>query len=160
MNDKTKLMIGILIVILIIGAAILLVTLGNNNNNNQNTQNNNGEVATQNTVTEKYVDVASDGTKINKSNKLKEAKKLGDLEISNILLTSKNNESYLQATVKNTGTAKAGDDFITITILDEQGKELTTIQTYLSTVEAGEEITLSSKTSTDFANAYDFTVSK
>lgn len=109
---------------------------------------------------EAYVEKQEDGTKLNTSDKLKETKTLGYLEFSNIRLTSKNGESYLTATVKNVGTSMEGDDFITITILDESGKILTTVDAYLGTVAAGAEITLSSKTSSDFANAYDFTVSR
>ena len=116
-----------------------------------------GNVETKN---EAYVETQEDGTKLNISSKLKETKKLGDLEFSNIRLTSKNGESYLTATVKNTSSVKAGDEFTTITVLDEDGNTLTRVDAYLGTIAAGQETTLSSKTSCDFANAYDFNVSR
>lgn len=157
MKKNEMIFVGILIAIFVV---IIVAALIAKNNGTIEPENKPENKVTENVVDEKYVDVKDDGTKVNNSNKLKEAKKLGDLEISNITLSSKNNESYLQATVKNTGASKAGDDFITITIMDEQNQEIATIQAYLSTVEPGKEITLSTKASVDFANAYDFKVNK
>jgi len=107
-----------------------------------------------------YVEKKEDGTKLNTSEELRKTKKLGELEFADIRLTSKDGESYLEAKVKNTGTSKTGDEFIKITIFDKEKKVLNTINIYLGTIEEGEEINLSSKTSSDFVNAYDFEVSR
>lgn len=111
-----------------------------------------------NTQEEKYAQVQDNGLKVNTSNKLKETKKLGNLEISNISLKSQGNESYITASVKNTGNTTDGDKFITITVLDDKQNIITKIDAYLSTIEAGQETILRSTTSADFANAYDFKV--
>ena len=111
-----------------------------------------------NTQEEKYAQVQDNGLKVNTSNKLKETKKLGNLEISNISLKSQGNESYITANVKNIGNTTDGDKFITITVLDDKQNIITKIDAYLSTIEAGQETILRSTTSADFANAYDFKV--
>ena len=113
---------------------------------------------TTNVQEEKYAQVQDNGLKVNTSNKLKETKKLGNLEISNISLKSQGNESYITANVKNIGNTTDGDKFITITVLDDKQNIITKIDAYLSTIEAGQETILRSTTSADFANAYDFKV--
>ena len=113
---------------------------------------------TTNVQEEKYAQVQDNGLKVNTSNKLKETKKLGNLEISNISLKSQGNESYITANIKNIGNTTDGDKFITITVLDDKQNIITKIDAYLSTIEAGQETILRSTTSADFANAYDFKV--
>lgn len=149
-RKQVMIMIGVMLAIVI----ILLIVKSTKGDEQENQP-------IQNTVqNEAYVERQEDGTSLNVSNKIKETKKLGDLEFSNIRLTSKNGESYLTATVKNTSSVKTGDEFITITVLDENGNTLTSVYAYLGTIDAGQETTLSTKTSSDFANAYDFTVSR
>ena len=149
-RKQVMIMIGVMLAIVI----ILLIVKSTKGDEQENQP-------IQNTVqNEAYVERQEDGTSLNVSDKLKETKKLGDLEFSNIRLTSKNGESYLTATVKNTSSVKTGDEFITITVLDENGNTLTSVYAYLGTIDAGQETTLSTKTSSDFANAYDFTVSR
>ena len=149
-RKQVMIMIGVMLAIVII-----LLIVKSTKGDEQESQ------PIQNTVqNEAYVERQEDGTSLNVSNKIKETKKLGDLEFSNIRLTSKNGESYLTATVKNTSSVKTGDEFITITVLDENGNTLTSVYAYLGTIDAGQETTLSTKTSSDFANAYDFTVSR
>ena len=50
---------------------------------------------------ENYVEVLNDGTKLNKSNKLSETKKLDGMEITAIQLTNRNGVSRILATVTN-----------------------------------------------------------
>jgi len=142
-------MIGVMLAIIL----ILLVVKGV-----QKEDESEGEVA--GTQVQEFVEKQEDGTNLNTSEELKKTKTLGSLEFSNIALTSKDGESYITAKVKNTGSSKAGDEFIKITVLDKEGKELTTVNVYIETIEAGKETTLSSKTSSDFVNAHDFRISK
>ena len=149
-RKQVMIMIGVMLAIVI----ILLIVKSTKGDEQENQP-------IQNTVqNEAYVERQEDGTSLNVSDKIKETKKLGDLEFSNIRLTSRNGESYLTAKVKNTSSVKTGDEFITITVLDENGNTLTSVYAYLGTIDAGQETTLSTKTSSDFANAYDFTVSR
>ena len=154
MNKSERKQVFIMISVMVVIILILFVieVVSGNKDESQSAQ--------SNVQNEAYVEKQEDGTKVNTSNKLKETKKLGDLEFRNIRLTSKNGESYLTATVKNVGGSKAGDEFVTITVVDDQGSILTSVDAYLGTIQPGAETTLSSKTSSDFANAYDFTVSR
>ena len=116
-RKQVMIMIGVMLAIVI----ILLIVKSTKGDEQENQP-------IQNTVqNEAYVERQEDGTSLNVSDKLKETKKLGDLEFSNIRLTSRNGESYLTATVKNTSSVKTGDEFITITVLDENGNTLTII---------------------------------
>jgi len=142
-------MIGVMLAIIL----ILLVVKGVQKEDEPE-----GKVA--GTQVQEFVEKQEDGTNLNTSEELKKTKTLGSLEFSNIALTSKDGESYITAKVKNTGSSKAGDEFIKITVLDKEGKELTTVNVYIETIEAGKETTLSSKTSSDFVNAHDFRISK
>ena len=142
-------MLGVKIAIILI---LLIVKTVTNKNERELGENLNQE--------QEFVEKQEDGTRLNTSEELKKVKTLGILEFTNIQLTSKNGESYLEAKVKNTGTSKAGDEFIKITILDKENKVLNTINIFLGTIQAGETINLSSKTSSDFVNAYDFEVSR
>lgn len=151
MKKNEAIVIFTIVAIMVI---ILVIVVNRGKNNNKNNQ------VTPNTVKEEFVEVKEDGTRVNTSNKLSETKKYDGLEISNITLTEKNNESYIRATVKNTTSQVKGDDFITLTIIDKAGKTLTEVQGYLDTLQPGSTATLSIKASADFANAYDFKVSK
>lgn len=148
MKKKEAIVIFTLIAIMVL---ILVIVIVKKEKNNQ---------ITPNVVKEEFVEVKEDGTRVNTSSKLAETKKFDGLEIGNITLTEKNNESYIRATVKNTTSQVKGDESITLTILDKTGKTLTEVTGYLDTIQPGNTAILSIKASADFANAYDFTVSK
>lgn len=148
MKKKEAIVIFTLIAIMVLILVIVIVKKGKNNQ------------ITPNVVNEEFVEVREDGTRVNTSSKFAEAKKFDGLEIGNITLTEKNNESYIRATVKNTTTQVKGDDSITLTIIDKAGNTLTEVQGYLNTIQPGDTTILSIKASADFANAYDFKVSK
>ena len=152
MKKNEIIIVGVIVAVMLI---ILGIVIANKNNITQKDPED-----TINTTNEEFTNVQSDGTKINTSNKLAETKKIDGLEIGNITLTEKNGESYLRATVTNTTSQTKGNEMILLTIINKEGKTLTTINGYLDTIEEGETSILSIKTSADFANAYDFKVSK
>lgn len=151
MSKKERKRIFTIIGILLLTIIILLIVKSITKNDE-----NEGEVLTKET----YVEIQEDGTNLNTSNKLKETKKLGELEFSNIRLTSKDGESYVTADVKNTSTTKLGNKFVHITIVDDKGEDLSKVTIYLGDIEAGESITINGKASSDFANAYDFLITE
>lgn len=110
--------------------------------------------------TEKYVDVLDDGTKLNKSNKLKETKKLDELEISRIQLTYSNGTAVILGNVKNTSNRDINLTPIVLTLYDEKGNILETLETVISPVKVGQTVQLNVGISADYANAYDFSVIK
>lgn len=143
--------IGVMIVLII----VLLVVRSNNKNKK-------GQVIEDQTQVsgEEYVKILSDGTRVNTSDKLAESKMIDGLEISNIRLTEKNNISKILATVKNGSNQTKGGYKIKITLVDKNSNTIKEIESYIDPVEPGETVTLNTSATEDFANAYDFTVTK
>lgn len=155
MKDNEKRMI--LILVIIVAIIIIALLIWRNASNKEQPEQPQEE---QNTITEKYVDVLEDGTKLNKSNKLKETKKLDGLEISNIQLTYRNGIAVVLGDVKNTTNNDIGLTEIELTLYDEQNNVLEKIEGLISPVKAGETVQLNAGVSADYANAYDFSVVK
>lgn len=153
MKKKEKRMILILIVIAVVIIGVLLIWRNSVKNNEPLPQE-------ENTVIEKYVDVLEDGTKLNKSDKLKETKKLDNLEISNIQLTYRNGIAVVLGDVKNTGSTDVDLTAIELTLYDDKHNVLETIDGLISPVKAGETVQLNAGISADYANAYDFSIVK
>lgn len=150
-NEKKMILIIVVIAVVIIGALLII----------RNSKNGEKETEQGNTQTEKYVDVYSDGTKVNKSSKLQEAKKLDGLEISNIQLAHQNGSTVLLGDVKNTTSADIkSETFATLTLLDDEGNTIKTLDVIISPVKAGQTVQLNCGVSSDYANAYDFTIVK
>lgn len=153
MTKKEIKIVAIIIITMIIITGILFVK--KTKNKASNTLNDKNITSNQ-----EFVSVQEDGTKINKSNNLAQTKTIDGLEIGNIVLIEKNGESYLQATVKNTTNKILGEEFIKLTLINKSGNTLSEVKGYLGTIPGGETTTLNIKASADFANAYDFKVSK
>ena len=158
MKKSERRMILILIIVAIIIIAVLVkVTKGGDNENVNSATENGTNVDVQN---EEFVEVLEDGSKLNTSDKLSETKKFENYEISNIQLTEQNGQSVILADVKNVGEAKANMALIDITLLDKDGNEIAKIGGIIADVEPGETVQLNASATTDFANAYDFTISR
>lgn len=153
-NEKKMLLIIVVIGIVLIGALLIARNSKNKNKGEEQSQ------QSSDTATEKYVDVLGDGTKLNKSSKLSETKKLNGLEVSNIQLTHRNGMSVLLADVKNTTSVDVGLTEVTITLYDEKGNVLEKLDGLISPVKAGETVQLNCGVSADYANAYDFSIVK
>ncbi len=158
-----------MILVLIIVAVIIIAVLVNVRNSRQekvvdNSTGNTGTSVQTNpnksgvTETEEFVERLEDGTKLNVSEKLAQTKKVGNYEISNIQITEKNGESRLIADVKNTSNAKIGMKFAKLVLLDKEGKEITSTDAIIGDVEAGQTVQLIASVTTDFSNAYDFSI--
>ena len=145
------------ILILIIVAIIIIAVLFNIRNGKQKEKVEN-EPVVENTVSEEFVEVLDDGTKLNVSDKLSETKTFGNYEISNIQLTENNGQSLILADVKNIGDTKSEVVLIDITLLDKDGNEIVTIGGIIGDIEPGETTQLNASATTDFANAYDFSI--
>ena len=151
MTKKEIKVVAIIIIIMIITTGILFIK----KNKNVNTINDKNITSNQ-----EFVSVQEDGTKINKSNNLAQTKTIDGLEISNVVLIEKDGESYLQSTVKNTTNKILGEEFIKLTLINKSGDTLSEVKGYLGTIPEGGTSTLNIKANADFANAYDFKVSK
>ena len=150
MKPKEKRMILILLVILIIAIIIFAV---NKNKKDENT-------VEENKVVEEFVQVLEDGTKLNTSSKLNEMKKFEGLEFGNIQLTNANGQSVLLADVKNTSTVATKMMLVSVTLYDKNGNELGTVGGIISALQPGESKQFNTSMQKDYANAYDFTITK
>ena len=150
MKPKEKRMILILLVILVIAIIIFAV---NKNKKDENT-------AEGNNVVEEFVQVLEDGTRLNTSTKLNEMKKFEGLEFGNIQLTNLNGQSVLLADVKNTTSAETGLMLVNVTLIDKNGNELGTVGGIISPLKPGESKQFNTSMTIDYANAYDFKITK
>ena len=158
MSKKTKKIIIALIIVVIIVIAIVAFVLmkskGTKNNGN-NTAGTSG-----NTANEQYVQMLDDGTKLNTSSKLGEAKKVGDLTFENLQLTAEGGQTILLADVTNTGKKATDTVLVDIKLLDENGNEIVTVGGIVQPLEAGAKTQFNTSMTLDYANAYDFEVTE
>ena len=120
---------------------------------------NNKQCGTEQTQ-EEYTEKLEDGTKLNTSNELNKTKKFAEYEFSNIQCTNKNGQTVLIANVKNTsGTAKKSQ-LVNVIFIDKNGQELLTVGGIISPLEAGETKQFNVSITLDYANAYDFKITK
>lgn len=149
MKKKEKRMLLVLIIVSVLIISIIwLITRGGKDK----------EVVAENTVKEEFVQVLDDGTKLNISSKLNETKKLENFEIGNIQLTHKNGMSVVLADVVNNGSAVTNWTIIEVTLLDKNGNTINVLEGVIEDLQPGERTQLNMQTSSDYANAYDFTV--
>ena len=163
MKAKEFLIILAIILVLVVLIAVLSkddkVDVPANNNPSQGSVEGNDNNSTL-TNNEDFVSTGLDGTKINTSDELKKVKTFEDLEFSNIKIVTLNNSTDLTADIKNPTSKTLGNYPIDITVLDKDGKTLTVIGGYVDTVEAGKTVKLNAGATSDFANAYDFKITK
>ena len=156
-GQKRMIIIVIIIGIIIVGG---IVFIKNGRDETSQPYEDQTETENQNQNQEKYVEVLEDGTKINTSNKLKETKMIEGLEVRNTQLINTEGVSRIRGTVVNT----TGEDkelmSITLTLYDENGEELTSINGLISPVKSGESVQLNMGISADYSNAYDYTIEK
>lgn len=154
MKKNEKIIISILLVVLVI--AIIVFTVNKNKKEENNNENVNTE--TQNNVTEEFVQVLEDGTKLNTSTKLNETKQVGIYKFENIQLTEKDGQSLILADVTNTSKNETDAKIVDIKLLDKDGKEIVTIGGIISPLKSGETKQFNSSMSLDYANIYDFEI--
>ena len=167
---KNKLYIFIISVLIIIIAilAIIIIKQKNIQKNIQNTNEATQDIAytegIDNTISriveepKTYVEISQDGTKKNKSDKMKLEKKVENLVISNISLTSDGNDTIFSADVKNINKYKQQLK-LKITLLKEDGTEWITFYGIVSKTEDETTGKISTKISnSDFTNAYDLKI--
>ena len=145
------------ILVLVAITVLLIIVLIVKNSKKEVVKENTEQLGTN---TQEYVQVLEDGTKLNTSTKLKETKKLDNLEIGNIQLTNKNGQSVLLADVKNTGSMETQVMLINIVLLDETGTEIATVPGIISPLKVGESTQLNTSMQQDYTGIYDFRVVK
>ncbi len=161
MKKSEKRMILILVIIAVIAIAVFVIVRREDASGMQ--QNAGGQTSQSGQMGEAnkdsdLVEKLKDGTKLNISDKLSETKTFGNYEVSNIQLTEKNGESLILADVKNIGSTKMEMKFADIKLVDKEGNEITTLQAVIGEVEPGATVQLQVSATTDFSDAYDFSI--
>lgn len=162
-KKKNVRLIWIILIIIVAVGVIVTINLSNNKKDakpaQQQSQVGNGQQEETKPV-EKYVQVLEDGTKLNISEKIKQTKKVGDLEISNIQITYQNGVTNILATVTNTSSKKSELQNVSIVLSDDEGNTIYTLRGVLEETEPNGTSQLNTSITADFANSYDFTISK
>lgn len=155
MKKKEKIMIGILVAITIV--VIIVAIIINNKDRKQNKVEEKGSTTAQE---ETFVEVLEDGTKLNNSSKLHETKQIDGIELTSIQLTEKNNVTLLLGTITNTFNTTQGGYPVKVKIVDKQGNEKVTIEAFIEKLEPGESSQFSTNATLNYADAYDFMITK
>ena len=101
-TSKKNLILLLIVVVLVIIIMIFFVVMNRKGKDtNENVVENNDTNFTDQEGETQFYEELEDGTKVNTSEKLKETKILNGLEIKNIQLTNKNNQSMLLAEIEN-----------------------------------------------------------
>jgi hypothetical protein len=152
MKTQEKRMIAIIVIIGVIIVGILLIK------KNSKTKTTTPEQA--NAVTEEFVDVLEDGTRLNTSNKLSQPKTVNGLDVTDFQLKEKGNVTELLGTITNNTDQTVQEFIANIKIIDKNGNELTTLGLLVSELKPGESAQLNTSAPFDYANAYDFEITK
>jgi len=150
--SKKELIIVVVIAVVVVGVILIIgaITGGKGNSNN----------AANTAANEEYVQVLSDGTKLNNSSKLQGTKQVEGLDITNLQLTSKGSQTVLLGTIKNNTSGVLGGFPATVTILDKNGNTIQTLGAYINQIQPGQEQQLNVSSTLDYANAYDIEIAK
>ena len=92
--NKSKIVL-LAVVIAIVALIVVIVIVANGGKNEENN--------VQNNEVENYSTVLDDGTKVNTSEKLKETKMYGNIQISNMRIAKQEEMTVIMADIQNTG---------------------------------------------------------
>ena len=148
MKPKEKRMILILVLITIIMFVILMVVRNNGKNNNLT---NNGQATQAGLVKQE------NGTKQSVSSKLKEAKKIDNLDVTNINITEKNGEATITANITNNTNSNVKEFPIVVKTLNQKGEVIQEVGAYVGTIKAGETRAIHASVSMNIDEIYDVT---
>ena len=147
--------IGVIIIIACIVSANIFLKKGTNNINIDE-----NKLEIYDSSIADYVKKIDDGTKINVSPKLNQDTKINGLDIKNIQLTCKNGITTLLADVLNNTNKDLEMKNINIKFLDENNKEIRTVNGYIPSLKIGETTKLNVSMSSNLIIAYDIKISE
>ena len=158
MNNKNSKIIVISVISAIIVVIVLWFAFENKSNPTNNiTEENNTDVKVHEILTIED----DDGSKVNISENIKNAKfKIDGLEISNIKLSELVGQTNISANVKNNTDQKNGEINVRIILLDSNNAEIISMDGYIGVIEPYGETTLNSSTTLDYSEAYGIKIVK
>ena len=147
-KDKKKIAtIAVIITVLIVAIIGITIAIINNNEKNKNID-----------PETEFVEIDAEGNKRNISEKLKETKTFGNMEMNNIELTAKKNVSLLKANFTNKGEETEKEKIVTVEILNKKKEVISSFDTVINKMDPGETIEFSMNITEDISNAYDLTI--
>lgn len=149
MKPKEKRMIAILVIITIIMLIITIVVKNNSKKAKEEKQ------AQPNESETSFVQQNENGVKTNTSDKLKETKKVGDFEISNISITEVNGVATVQASVMNTSSIDKKEFPLKLKLLNEKGEVIQEVGAYVGKIKQGETRGINASVNMDISNIKD-----
>ncbi len=158
-NEK----IGIMILALVAIIVIVVLLVNRSGKDKQTSGGNNGVGSSQvdnGQNGEEFVSRQEDGTKVNISNKIKETKRVGGLEITGLTITEKDNLAQLLGTVTNVSSGVEGNYTLKIIVLDKDNQEIIDMLFSVSELQPGQSVGIDSSATFDFSNAYDIRFEK
>ncbi|MEG1705466.1 MAG: FxLYD domain-containing protein [Clostridia bacterium] len=166
--SKRMLVLIIAIVIIVITTVIIVININKGKEKVPNNGGNNVEtpkVEEKDPETKPSIDgneniSESNGIKVNKSEKMKESKKIETYTISNAKITYSNGKTTFTADVTSTSTTKLAGIDVKIKLLDKSGKYISALSAYIPQVKPGETQILSASSSSDLTNAYNYEIVK
>ena len=147
--DKSKIWL-LIVLIVIIALIVVIIIAANGGKDNDNKMQNNNE--------ENYSTVLDDGTKINTSEKLKETKIYGNIQMSNMKIARQGEMTVLMADIQNIGESVLAKQRVKITLLDEAGQVITEITPDIRELQSGEVYTFCAGMTEDIVNAQNYTI--
>lgn len=147
MKAKEKRMIFILVCITIIMFVVMIIV--KNNNTKKQSETNNGQ---NNSLIKE-----ENGTKQSTSDKLKETKKIDNLEVMDIQIIEVNGEATITANITNQTGGNIKEFPITIKILNEKGEMIQKVGAYVRSMKDGETTSIHAGISMNINEIYDVT---
>lgn len=147
MNKKNIIFIAVAVILIIVIVAIA----SNKGDKNKPEE----KVDLSNTT---YIST-KDGEKVNTSEALQKEKMVNGLKFTNIqITTNKNGKTTILADVENTNAEATNLQFVTISILDKQGQEMSKVDGMIIALEPGQKTQLNAGVPKSSIEAYDFTI--
>ena len=153
MKDNEKKLIAVLVTITVI---VIIIAIARGTGKKEEVKE--GEENTP--PVEEFVQVLDDGTRLNTSDDLKKTKTIDGMEITNIQLTEKGNQTILLGTITNPTQTTKGGFIADVKVLDKQGNEIITIDALIGEIQPGQSQQFNTQATFDYANAYDFEITK
>lgn len=152
---KVALIIIIAIIVIAIISTIVFFVVKNNKEKDQEEQElQNSLIDMENLENAEIID----GNKQNTSEALVQNKAFAGMTISGINLVANNGITQFTATVENTSNADYPGGIVVLVFTNQDGTEYARLEASIPDVKKGESTFIDAGTTSDIANAYDFTI--
>lgn len=146
MKAKEKKMILILVLITI---ALILLKIIITNSNKESKEKVDKQQQTS------IIEQTENGVKQSNSEKLKETKKLRELDVTDIQITEENGELTIRANVINNTTNLKNEFPVNVKLLNSKGEVIQELGAYVGKMKAGETRTINASINMDISEIYD-----